>query len=823
MNPIKVTVGESCTLPPNKYKHYGSQFIGWNIYWSYDDSVLYQDQDTITVSSDLTLYARWKMDMDEYPLTISPTSHGKVDITAIGWSTYTTDSLATVTPDGITVAAGASVYLSAVPETGYHPEMLVVNAANNLPVTVQDNVGYYPTPEEANTENIREYSFDMPMSAVTASITFVPNTPNDNIVAQGYCGAEGNGQNVSWSLTTDETMTISGIGEMEDYSRITTGYVNQPWEHYMGDIQTIIVEDGVTNIGNCAFVRFLDSTKISNIEIPLSVTVIGAEAFYGSENLINVKIPSKVITIRSEAFAGCEGLTSITIPVTTVSIQQSAFEFCTSLKDVYYSGTKAQWGEIEIDPYCYPYEDEESFAVAGNKPLLNAVIHCEDGVINGNDEPLSLTISTQNISEAVQYIPFAYQIESTVPNGNASDVKWSVTSGSLPDGVSLSENGVLSGVARTVGAYPFTVTASLGEATDNGQFTLNVSSISDANWETITANGHEILNHISDMNKYEEQTFRVAASLSDFAGLWLDGLALTAGTDFVTAEGSTAITIPAKTFETAGEGTHTIAAAFKEGNLFRVSAQNYTVNLSSGTYAVTVNNGSGSGEYAENASVTIAANTPESGKQFKEWTGVDGLTFTSGSATTANATFTMPAKAVTVTATYEDIIEAEYDVTVNKGTGSGKYKTGDSVSISANAAPEGKVFDKWLGAEGLTFTNGNQNSASATFTMPGNNIDLSATFRTQTNDQGCYVATAVYGSYDCPEVWTLRRFRDNVLAKTWYGRLFIRLYYAVSPTAVKLFGDCEWFQNFFRDKLDKMVSGLQADGFESTPYQDRAW
>ena len=88
---------------------------------------------------------------------------------------------------------------------------------------------------------------------------------------------------------------------------------------------------------------------------------------------------------------------------------------------------------------------------------------------------------------------------------------------------------------------------------------------------------------------------------------------------------------------------------------------------------------------------------------------------------------------------------------------------------------------------------------------------------------GCYVATAVYGSYDCPEVWTLRRFRDNVLAKTWYGRLFIKLYYAVSPTAVRLFGNADWFQTFWREKLDGMVSNLQADGFEPTPYEDKAW
>ena len=85
------------------------------------------------------------------------------------------------------------------------------------------------------------------------------------------------------------------------------------------------------------------------------------------------------------------------------------------------------------------------------------------------------------------------------------------------------------------------------------------------------------------------------------------------------------------------------------------------------------------------------------------------------------------------------------------------------------------------------------------------------------------MATAVYGSYDCPEVWTLRRFRDNVLAKTWYGRLFIHLYYAISPTVVKLFGETDWFQAFWRGKLDTMVANLQANGFESTPYEDRAW
>lgn len=88
---------------------------------------------------------------------------------------------------------------------------------------------------------------------------------------------------------------------------------------------------------------------------------------------------------------------------------------------------------------------------------------------------------------------------------------------------------------------------------------------------------------------------------------------------------------------------------------------------------------------------------------------------------------------------------------------------------------------------------------------------------------GCYVATAVYGSYDCPQVWTLRRYRDYTLAKTWYGRAFIHTYYAISPTLVKWFGHTEWFKKMWKGKLDRMVENLRAEGVEDTPYEDRNW
>ena len=85
---------------------------------------------------------------------------------------------------------------------------------------------------------------------------------------------------------------------------------------------------------------------------------------------------------------------------------------------------------------------------------------------------------------------------------------------------------------------------------------------------------------------------------------------------------------------------------------------------------------------------------------------------------------------------------------------------------------------------------------------------------------GCYIATSVYGSYDCPEVWTLRRYRDRTLASNPFGRAFIRIYYAVSPALVSRFGEREWFKKLWKRKLDKMVKKLNEKGVEGTPYED---
>lgn len=87
---------------------------------------------------------------------------------------------------------------------------------------------------------------------------------------------------------------------------------------------------------------------------------------------------------------------------------------------------------------------------------------------------------------------------------------------------------------------------------------------------------------------------------------------------------------------------------------------------------------------------------------------------------------------------------------------------------------------------------------------------------------GCYIATAVYGSYDCPQVWILRRYRDSVLASGILGRIFIWIYYRSSPLLVKRFGDKRWFVRLWRNALDTIIQRLRHKGLADTPYADPA-
>ena len=85
---------------------------------------------------------------------------------------------------------------------------------------------------------------------------------------------------------------------------------------------------------------------------------------------------------------------------------------------------------------------------------------------------------------------------------------------------------------------------------------------------------------------------------------------------------------------------------------------------------------------------------------------------------------------------------------------------------------------------------------------------IQGTQNTQKQGGACYIATAVYGSYDHPQTMVLRQYRDTVLAKSMLGRAFTKTYYTISPHLVKAFGSYPAFNSFWRKRLDAMIEWI---------------
>ena len=183
-----------------------------------------------------------------------------------------------------------------------------------------------------------------------------------------------------------------------------------------------------------------------------------------------------------------------------------------------------------------------------------------------------------------------------------------------------------------------------------------------------------------------------------------------------------------KVFDTWTAASGSFADANNASTTFSMPAEAVTVtatykNAPTTTYTLTVIDGSGSGDYEAGASIPIIADAPPSGKVFDAWTAPNGSVADVNSAST---TFTMPADAVTITATYKDVPATTYTLTVNDGSGSGEYPAGASVPIVAAEPPSGKVFDVWTAASG-SFASAN--SASTAFTMPAEAVTVTATYK----------------------------------------------------------------------------------------------
>ena len=149
----------------------------------------------------------------------------------------------------------------------------------------------------------------IPLVAVTTSALDICITPNS-----GSCG-----ENLTWNLDDSGILTISGTGEMDDNPR------------FMGYPMFIVIESGVTSIGEDAFDNW---SQLTDVSIPDTVTSIGASAFKGCSSLTNVTIPDSVRTIEHSAFADCSSLVSVNIPNGVTALNPYTFWNCSALASI---------------------------------------------------------------------------------------------------------------------------------------------------------------------------------------------------------------------------------------------------------------------------------------------------------------------------------------------------------------------------------------------------------------------------------------------------------------------------------------------------------
>lgn len=195
-------------------------------------------------------------------------------------------------------------------------------------------------------------------------------------VTSGYCGGEGDGTNLTWTLDDTGTLTISGAGEMKDYGH---SYIpTPPWRHYCRSIVAVDIGDDVTSLGTNAFCH---CDSLTSITIPSSVTSISGCTFSACDSLTSIYvdrnntkydsrnncnaiietatntlicgcsatlIPDSVTSIASYAFRACNGLTSVLIPNSVTQIGEYAFSECSGLISVVIPN-----GVKKIDNYTF--------------------------------------------------------------------------------------------------------------------------------------------------------------------------------------------------------------------------------------------------------------------------------------------------------------------------------------------------------------------------------------------------------------------------------------------------------------------------------------
>ena len=264
------------------------------------------------------LFNKAKTTLIQYPAGNTATSYTiPATVTSIGYNAF----LSCTNLTSVTIPAN----VTSIGHTAFK------NCTNLVSVIVNAT-----TPPTLLTEVFEENASGRKIYVPSASVETYKGTTRWNdyesaieafpTVASGTCGTEGHESEVRWEISgfaNNYLLTISGTGEMEGYNP-----GKQPWKDYDGGITTVVIGNGVTNIGRNICYEY---TTLTYVSIPASVTSIGEQAFEGCTNLTSITIPAGVTSIGEEAFFGCSSLSSINIPAGIETFDRSWFNGCSSL------------------------------------------------------------------------------------------------------------------------------------------------------------------------------------------------------------------------------------------------------------------------------------------------------------------------------------------------------------------------------------------------------------------------------------------------------------------------------------------------------------
>ncbi len=287
------------------------------------------------------------------------------NVTSIGESAFINTALQSVAiPAGVTTIKTETFRGCSSLKTVYMPASVIVIAASAF----------------NNDGNLTDVYYGGTNAQKNEILIASNNEPLENALwhcSDGFFGECG--ENLTWSLTPDGVLTISGTGEM----------TSSPWSSLKSYIVSVVIEDGVASIVNSAFstctnltsvsipdsvtsigtYAFSNCTGLSSISLPDTLTDIAGSVFSGCVNLTSITIPDGVTSIGTYSFSGCGGLTAVSIPVSVASIDNYAFNNCGALTDVNYGGTYTQKAQVSIGSY--------------NSSLVNARWHFIDGIEAG--------------------------------------------------------------------------------------------------------------------------------------------------------------------------------------------------------------------------------------------------------------------------------------------------------------------------------------------------------------------------------------------------------------------------------------------------------